>query len=345
MSTKEIGSEFSYQPAGEGNGIRFPEMMDYSFAFSGRTAIETVIRNENIRKVLMPSYCCDSMIEPFRKHGIDIAFYSVNYVDELCVDVNIQDDVDCFFWCNYFGYKNSFPQLGDYVARGGIVIEDITHSLLSEYQYHIESDYIVASIRKWVPVLCGGYVGSKKKNLRIKPTRIPTEDFISVKEKAMKDKGAYLNGDADIDKAKFLSAYGRVNNWLGENYSDMTIDSFSNKIVKTVEENKIKQQRIKNAQILYDGLKEQEEVSLLFPYEALDCPLFVPVIIANNKRDLVQKKLTENNVYCPVHWPRPDANCESNLYDLEISLICDQRYDENDMRRIVEVLTHVEMGE
>ena len=76
----------------------------------------------------------------------------------------------------------------------------------------------------------------------------------------------------------------------------------------------------------------------MFDIENMDCPLFVPVIIKNGKRDVIRKKLVDNEIYCPVHWPHPDANCESNLYEMELSLVCDQRYGREDMQRIVDVL-------
>ena len=70
----------------------------------------------------------------------------------------------------------------------------------------------------------------------------------------------------------------------------------------------------------------------------MDCPLFVPVLLEN--RDKVRKHLTENKIYCPVHWPKPEG-ADSNIYDMELSLICDQRYGVNDMERIVSVLSEV----
>ena len=77
---------------------------------------------------------------------------------------------------------------------------------------------------------------------------------------------------------------------------------------------------------------------MLFDMNDIDCPLFVPIIIKNGKRDYYRKKLIENKIYCPIHWPQPNEKCESNLYELELSLICDQRYTENDMKKIISIL-------
>lgn len=43
-------------------------------------------------------------------------------------------------------------------------------------------------------------------------------------------------------------------------------------------------------------------------------------------------------MYCPIHWPKPTILNEGNLtsiYDKELSLIADQRYNETDMQYII----------
>lgn len=333
----EIGSEFSYVEISESTGIKFPLMNDSRLVFSGRTAIETAIKNENIKKVLMPSYCCDSMIEPFRKSGIDVQFYQVNYDDELIINIEIPSDIDCVLWCNYFGFINSMPIFEDFIKKGGIVIEDITHSMFSKYVYHEQSDYLVASVRKWLPVLSGGFVAAKKK-LQYKPDNKPSKEYIRNKRKAILEKKVFLEGDASICKSHFLDGYAWANKWLANNYSGLTIDDFSFKIIHSVDSECIRKRRINNAKYLYKELEKCSDIRFLFPVDKMDCPLFVPVVILNGKRDIIREKLTEHDIYCPVHWPRPEMNCKSNLYDLELSLVCDQRYDKNDMQRIADIL-------
>ena len=51
----------------------------------------------------------------------------------------------------------------------------------------------------------------------------------------------------------------------------------------------------------------------------------------------------KNNIFTPVHWPYESENLngfiENQLYETELSLICDQRYSLNDMNRQIEVLS------
>ena len=78
--TNEIGSEFHKIPFEEGEGFEYP--IPGQLVFSGRTAIETVLKElPKAKKALLPSYCCESMIQPFLNAGIEIEFYPVNYID------------------------------------------------------------------------------------------------------------------------------------------------------------------------------------------------------------------------------------------------------------------------
>lgn len=182
---REIGSEFSQIILKNRDDIVYLNNNRKNLlTFSGRTSIDVVLKNlESANKALLPSYCCDSIIDPFRKAGIEVCFYDVNYDEEadINININIPDDVDVFLWCNYFGYRLQMPNITDFKKRGGIVIEDITHSLLSDTTYDTQSDFLVASIRKWLPVLCGGYCASVNSSLTEMPKVYPAEAFLNKK--------------------------------------------------------------------------------------------------------------------------------------------------------------------
>ncbi|MBQ7407155.1 MAG: hypothetical protein IJW11_05290 [Clostridia bacterium] len=317
----EIGSEFHKISTDTGCGMKFPR--PGSLVFSGRTAIQTVLaRLPHAKSALLPSYCCDSMIEPFRRAGLKISFYEVNK-GEFGISFGSFGRSDLLLWCNYFGFKNEMPDFE------GIVVEDITHSLFSECPCHNKSDYLVASVRKWLPVSCGGYCSVDAM------LDSPPAHFLQNKHHAMRLKAEYLREGGAEKKNAFLPMFKESNEWLAAHYTDLGIDADSKEYLNRVDMEKIRQARVRNARILYEGL--QNKVEFLFGEDQMDCPLFVPLIFRKN-RDEIRKKLAENFIYCPVHWPLPKSDCRSNLYNWELSLVCDQRYTENDMDRIVSVL-------
>lgn len=332
---KEIGSEFNEMNIESGTGIQYPQ--EGILVFSGRTAIEMVIKDiPKIKHALLPSYCCDSMIEPFRDAGIKVSFYPVNFDNGLKISLNPTDDIDVVFLCNYFGYELRVPDLTRFIQNGGVIIEDITHSFFSEQSYHDISNYIVASIRKWEPVYCGGYCAKVDGFIEFKPFTYPPDEFLNIKKRAMKIKSKYLF-DNDINKKnEFLPLFTESNCWLKKNYSGLMIDDYSKEYLNHVDIKRHILIRKENAKVLYNGLAGK--VNFMFPETDLKCPLFVPVILKN--RDQVRKKLIENRIYCPIHWPKPQ-DCSSNIYDLELSLICDQRYNVDDMQRIVATINDI----
>ena len=333
---REIGSEFSKISSDNCEGLQ--AILEGYSVFSGRTAIETVLKELPLaKKALLPSYCCESMIVPFRKIGIAVDFYNVYYDNGMHFNINITDDVDIFVWCNYFGFRNEMPDLTSFKERGGIVIEDITHSYLSEKQYHEQADYLVASIRKWEPIYCGGYCASMNGILHHLPCTKPSKEFIANRRTAMQLKSVYLCNHDESLKIEFLRLFRESNSWLAENYSGLLIDSCSKQYLTTVDIDGQKRIRRNNATVLYEGLKNK--VQFIFSITDMDCPLFVPILLPQI-RDDIRKYLTSNSIYCPIHWPKPQG-CESNLYNMELSLICDQRYSAEDMERIVAVLNDV----
>ena len=341
---KEIGSEFYWDKDYEdGNEIKKQWILygsDYVFTFSGRTAIETVIEDiGDIEKVYFPSYCCQSMLEPFEKRGINIEYYSVEMNNGLQLILNIPPDCDVLFLCNYFGFNTKYSQaeIKKFKARGGVVIEDITHSLLSVKQHNADSDYLIASLRKWGALLSGGFCSKKTGEFRCKPKGIPDKEFLENKFNAMRLKAEYLKG-LQKDKNEFLAMYMQSNRWVENNYSGLYIDDYSAKILNNWDIDRMRKTRINNAKVLYNGLDSVSGIQMIFPEKHLDCPLFVPIVTCKQKRGILREKLIEYKMYFPIHWPKPNDKTSSELYDREISLVCDQRYNEEDMLRIVEVI-------
>ena len=99
----------------------------------------------------------------------------------------------------------------------------------------------------------------------------------------------------------------------------------------------IKSKRMENASFLHDEL---EKLGIKHTYNPESVPLFIPVFLGN--RSEVRKKMFSNNIFTPVHWPyesdKLNGTIKNQLYETEISLICDQRYSLEDMKRQIEVL-------
>ena len=101
----------------------------------------------------------------------------------------------------------------------------------------------------------------------------------------------------------------------------------------------MKKKRKANADILYQRLKGIRGLSFLNTnyYSEKVTPLFVPVMLSTDKRDKLRKYLIDNGVYCPIHWPEI-MGATPGIRKNELSLICDQRYSENDMNVMADLI-------
>lgn len=346
---REVGSEFWLEREPEATTHR-----EGCYVLSGRTAIDLIIQDiaktREVRSVYMPAWGCDSMIAPFLVYGIDVRFYDVelnadnnssvksgNSVVNNKTNTDCSDYTDIYYITNYFGYERTLPieTVKKFKAKGAIILYDRTHSFLMENDPYLElADYSFASIRKWMGVI-GGAVVNGVKDYQLKPC-----PYLDCKEQAMRIKKAFIEGDDSIDKQTFLNLYGEFGHLLAEDYQNYEMDDLSYALYKTEDFAAMRLKRRENANYLHEHL---EGVRFIGELTDNAVPLFVPVFFdTSEQRSAVRKKLIEAQIYCPIHWPKPaqiPADFAVNkIYDTELSLICDQRYNTEDMQRIVDVL-------
>lgn len=324
MKIMEIGSEFWSISTSEQENKLFPESTQWFL--SGRSALTAIIRDiknkKKVRSVAMPSWCCDSMILPFLRVGIDVRFYPVYWKDSLIQEIRL--DTDVLFLMDYFGYTMPSTDLAEY---SGIVIRDVTHSLFS-HQY-TDAQYNFGSLRKWCGVKTGGYAWGE--NLEEGEV---DEKFAALRVSAMREKEKYIN--ERIKNKNYLKIYEEAEAYLDVLdgvYCSLQSDIYAAQHLDTAY---ICTQRRKNENVLMSAMKPY----LIFPtFSQEDCPMFVPILVPDGKRDELRQYLIKHEIYCPVHWPVSKyhklGEKEMRLYQNELSLICDQRYTENDMYRLV----------
>lgn len=330
---KEIGGEFWDAPMAEVKNDLFPDSVQWFL--SGRSALKAIIRDlKECHTVAMPSWCCDSMIAPFEKEGMEVVFYPV-YPSEVGLVQDIRLDCDVLFLMDYFGYTGNTVALCGYQ---GTVIRDVTHSVFS--RSYSDADYCFGSLRKWCGVWTGGFAWTKNGHL-LRMDEGSARTYVSLREEAMQAKMMYISQVAsninDGEKGKdYLRLYADAEKIL----EDCTITSGAERdkfIAEWLDVDYIRLRRRENAKILMQAFQKQ----LLFPILGeQDCPLFVPVIVPGGKRDSLRQFLISQRIYCPVHWPinGQSKKLHGVLYEDEISLVCDQRYKTYDMNRIVEAV-------
>lgn len=330
----EIGSEFWDVPTSDKENLLFPESTQWFL--SGRSALQAIIRElHDYRTVSMPSWCCDSMVKPFVDAGIEVRFYPVYFQDRLIQEINLDSDI--LFVMDYFGYTSEVADMKEY---DGCIIRDVTHSIFSSI--YRDSDFYFGSLRKWCGVWTGGYAWAEDRH-RIVMDHDDDQGYTASRERAMQLKERYINGYSEkdvnpIENKGYLKYYEAAEECL-ENVGIAPAAERDVSLAHTLHIDFVRERRRANAKILMEAFSDY----LIFTeMKDTDCPMFVPILVPGGKRDELRRHLINNEIYCPVHWPVGKYHkffltdgWSDSIYENELSLVCDQRYTEKDMERIV----------
>lgn len=351
----EIGGEFQLNSATAGTndylGLGLLAF-ERQYVLSGRTGFallaDELIIKQNIKTIALPAYCCATMIYPFLKKGIEVVFYpnffeceefDSSYLSKVITTIEIADAV---LIMDYFGFiRNTAWNIASLAKNAcKTIIVDATQTAFSVPRTYGLADYIIVSYRKWSDLLCAA-VFSKHGFITDCPIK-PFDRYLRTWRQASENKHKYLiSGNGD--KLEFLRLYGKANSLLTKAYEGFLTSSKELNRLRSTSSEQLIHKRRKNAAYLIGQIKQiarGSEVSLLFDTPKCgDCPLFVPVLVNPQKRAGIQQYLAEKDVYCPAHWPidRSFPHKETYYHGAEISLVCDQRYNLNDMERQVNV--------
>ncbi|MEG1578859.1 MAG: hypothetical protein RR336_08855 [Oscillospiraceae bacterium] len=328
----EIGSEFWDIPLCTGTPTHL-YLNDYSFFLSGRSALDFIIRDiqsqQQLSSVMLPSYCCETMIAPFLAHGVSVSFYPV-YLDgenHLVQELPQQFICDAILVMDYFGYASG-QSLPNY---DGVVIRDVTHSVFSGIQ--TDADYIFGSLRKWAGFYTGGFARKCKGAFRLPVPQYTDEEYVRLRQQAMAEKQKFLSGE--ITEKTHLSLFDNAEKQL----DSVRCAGAAAEDIERLEQLdvlRLRQKRRENAATLLQALSGLA----LFPVLGeSDCPLFVSICVPDGKRDALKQHLIAQHIYCPAHWPisplhKLTAQTQA-VYDSELSIVCDQRYGTEEMERIL----------
>lgn len=153
--------------------MEFSEYKYTKFFNTGRSSIEYLYKSfdssKNYKKsVLVPNYICDSVTDAIKRAGFECEYFKIN--SDLSINLKdlkkkITSETSSVFICHYFGTFLSNKEvkfLKEIQSNGVTIIEDLSHALYTSNKEKIAfGDYIVASIRKWLPIPDGAVLASK----------------------------------------------------------------------------------------------------------------------------------------------------------------------------------------
>ncbi|MBN1348939.1 DegT/DnrJ/EryC1/StrS aminotransferase family protein [candidate division KSB1 bacterium] len=322
------------------------------FVTSGREAIFQIIRSIGFERqsVLVPAYLDWTVIDPYIRTNTNFKYYKVK--ENLNIDLDdikakLNDDTKAIVVIHYFGFLQSVDVLKN-TKKNLIVLEDTTHSILSQHQ-DIPSgsfgDISYAGFRKLLPIPDCAVICYN--NDRFSIPDLDEQDLGHLLLREKRTLGLYYSGKYVERGDEFSKRLAHLNFNLAEeliqlNYSKPCKTSENSACLLTqMRFSEIIQQRIKN----FTCLLEQDLGKATPFYNYLPegiCPLGFPII--SDKRDELRQYLISKKIYPPIHWILPNSiNKEEFSLSWEISgkiltIPIDQRYDESHMHYIAKTL-------
>lgn len=286
---------------------------------SGRSAIIYAILDGNFSKVWLPLYCCKSVVDAIKDHGIPFEFY---HIDENMNPLGVTvESGDLLVWINYFGIYTS--KVDDLISNYKNVLIDNTQGFFTAPR---EACYNVYSCRKFIGVPDGAYLIGKDLH-HIDLERDLSYRTMSFLVRSMEEGTNAAYPDSLINEERI------------EDDGLKRMSVFTERVLKSVDYDYIKTKRRQNFSYLHQELEGMNELSIDM---GEDVPMIYPLLCEKDLREyLVSKK-----IYIPQWWKwvidQKPNKFEERLCKKLLPLPIDQRYSIEDMKYIANLIRDYE---
>jgi len=278
---------------------RFPDK-HLTYTYGGYYSLRVILQHIKVskdEKVLLPSYMCPTILYPFKELGIKYEFYKVDRnlvidIDNLSKSINGKTRAVLFI--NYFGFNQPADvksALLKIKKRGIILLQDVVQDFYV-INKEIIGDYAFMSFRKFFP--CEGSVIIS--NDEIADVVIQGKNKTYFRNKLKGRFWRYFHYKYGCNEDRFLSAFEKAHKayHLRENIKFTKFDEY---VLNRIDFEKDKETRRRNFNILLELFGNKALFNSL-PDNVV--PSVFPIIVNDNSNK--QRKLRENNLFCPVHW-------------------------------------------
>lgn len=284
---------------------------------TARNCLEYILRARHYKKVYIPYYTCEVILEPIQKLGISYEFYHINY-DLEPEKIPVLKTEEAFLYTNYFGLKQSCVERLSSIYGNQLIVDNSQ----AFYAKRIDGIDTFYSPRKFFGVPDGGYLYTDckldKEFVQDKSYHRMHHLLIRIEENAEAGYNMFREADASLCNSpiKYMSA-------------------ISDRLLRNIDYLYVKDIRRQNFSFLHERLSEKNK--LKFDLENDAVPLVYPYLQedVDLKTFLISKK-----IFVATYWPNVLEWCgertvEYNITQKLATLPVDQRYIEKDMKKLV----------
>lgn len=315
---EEIGGYFELELPSYDN---FPQKRGI-FLNSGRNAFEHILCTLDVKRIRIPYYTCDVILQPIKKLSIQYEFYNINTDFEIVKDFILKDE-EYLLVTNYFGLKDQYISYLTSIYGNKLIIDN-SQALYAKYIIGTNTFY---SPRKYVGIPDGGIA------------YVPGHSLPPEYKK-------------DFSYARCIHLLKRIDCGASVGYSDFKLNSkklsnqniklMSNltyKLINSIDFEKIKQKRIKNFNYIASVLDNSNKLTLP-SQDQYECPMVYPYYTDDTN---LRERLINHNIYVATYWPNVKNWCAPNsteqyLVDNVVCIPIDQRYDTNQIQNIISLI-------
>lgn len=287
---------------------------------TARNCFEYILLARKYKKVYIPYYTCEVMLQPLRKHHIEYEFYSINFDFEPVEIKQLQKD-EAFLYTNYFGLKQNCVEKLSCIYKSQLIVDNAQ----AFFAPRIEGIDTFYSPRKFVGVPDGAY--------------LYTDCLLNIK----------LNKDASYNRMQHLLC--RVDNGAEEGYQFfiqndnllndnpiMLMSNLSSKLLCNIDYSFVRNKRLQNYNFLDRHLKKDN--CFHFNLTNDDIPMVYPYYNYDENGKKWKDYLIKNKIFIATYWPNIFKFCNEDTLEYRIADSClflpiDQRYESKDMLTII----------
>jgi hypothetical protein len=285
---------------------------------TGRNALELILSERRFKKVYIPFYNCDVILEAFIKTNTEYEFYQIDENLKPTITRTFQKD-EALMLVNYFGLQKNVTK--QWIYKCDNIIVDNTQAFFDKHCPWADCFY---SCRKFFGVPDGSY---------LYPYKPITKRHYEL--------------DASVMRVSSLLRrieYGAESGFLDHKYNEVGLNNqpikrmsnFTSAIMKSIDYDECRVTRVLNFEILHSALHGINELKCIHAMD-MEVPMVYPLLV---KSESLRSKLISNKIFVATYWPEifkeiDDGTWEFYLAKYLLPLPIDQRYGRNEMQFII----------
>lgn len=287
-----------------------------------RNCLAYLIEANHIKKIALPKYLCNSLIEICNRYDITVILYSID-IDFKPQNIDIAKDT-WLYLVNYYGQLTN-EYIADLHKKHNKLIVD---NVQAYYQNPVSGVDTIYTCRKFFGVPDGGLLYSNVKLGRCLDRDFSYERIHHTMGRYEKSASEFY-GDFKKNEESFIHS------------PILQMSGLTFNLLHGIDYEHVKKVRTDNFMYLHDRFKRINKLHLsVMPAGAFMYPLFI------ENGNTIREKLWKKKIYVPLFWNTVFELCEKKEleYDMAENLLpipVDQRYQIEDMEYVVNVISEL----